>query len=228
MAKFRRTTVEKVLADYNKTKKKPRPALDERGRDNVANRINKRIANVVKELGTNSAEYQYFLRQAKARNMKLVEHKTKIYDAATGKYSNQTILWLGRYKHDPAFTDRNLYDLDERVRTLKKAKSELTRAMRDQVHNDKYKPTLAEMQEYIDIKKEVGDWFSENDDLVYALLEETGWSNIRDHSTEEIHQVLERIRNKGPVKHYDVRDRDIAREEYRERREEDERLARGY
>ena len=91
---------------------------------------------------------------------------------------------------------------------------------------------MQEINDFLKMRKDINEWFEENSDLVYALLEATGWEDIQQHSTREIMETVKKLResDKYGAKQYGEDDRDKIRAQYRARRKKAEAriaLARG-
>jgi hypothetical protein len=81
-------------------------------------------------------------------------------------------------------------------------------------------PTMKEINQFLEMRKTINEWFEENSDLVYALLESTGWADIQQHTTKEIMEKVKELResDKYGNKEYNTDERDKLRAEYRARR----------
>ena len=79
---------------------------------------------------------------------------------------------------------------------------------------------MKEINDFLSMRKTINEWFEENSDLIYALLEKTGWADISQHTTKEIKEKVEELRNSKEYgsKEYSEKQRDKLRAEYRSRR----------
>ena len=76
-----------------------------------------------------------------------------------------------------------------------------------------------EIRAYLHMRKTINDWFESNADLVYQLLEKTGWADIQSQTTEDIYKKLNEIQQSNKVKTYTDKQRDKIRAAYRARRQ---------
>ena len=140
---------------------------------------------------------------------------------------DQEYLLLSRKKSDiEKYSDEDLQELLGRTRTWSEIKKAAMQSMTEQdveagrsdAFTGEKRYTNAEVTEFLQMRKTINEWFEENADLVYELIEKTGWADIHSRSNEEIYQKLKEIRDSGSVKSYDEKDRDKTRAEYKARR----------
>ena len=119
--------------------------------------------------------------------------------------------------------------LEKQTPTWSQTKSEIVREMnRDRKPGEQFTranpPTMEEIKQQASITKRVHQMFEDNADLFYMLIDSTGWSDIREHSTLEIYQEARRINDfieAGGVFDWSAPPEEVG-ENYIRRREESE------
>ena len=193
---------------------------------NLVMKLNKRMRDIVNKSGFNTAEFSYWQNRISGGAYKSLE-TTEAYTADDQQYA-----LLSRRKADiEKYTEEDLRELESKTRTWKEISAKVQQSMRDQAEkggvDDAFtgqrRYTNKQINEYLAMRKTINDWFEENADLVYALIEQTGWADIREQSTEEIYKKLTEIREKqvlrGSDYNYTEKDRDRIRAEYRAKRQ---------
>lgn len=195
--------------------------LDDRGRDNIANRVNKRVQKIVSEMGTSSKEYQKFRDLAgKTLGMKLVERDvvSKRYklNETTGKYEivkeKTKMVILSRSKKHPGFTDYNLVTLDQEIRTVEEAQRAATKGHTKEelledwkLRNENASKLPTDKQLYADaailqasLSDLIEEEFHDNEDLIYEIMMENGWSSLKDASNnEDIYRAIQKTKQRN-------------------------------
>lgn len=188
---------------------------------NMVMQLNKRMRDIINKSGFNTAEFTYWQNRISGGVYKTLE-TTQAYTK-----DDQEYLLLSRKKSDiEKYSDEELQELLGRTRTWSEIKKAAMQSMSEQdVDSGRSDPftgerryTNVEVTEFLQMRKTINEWFEENADLVYELIEKTGWADIHSRSNEEIYQKLKEIRETGAVKTYDDQDRDKIRAEYRARR----------
>lgn len=203
------------------TSKVARPKYDESvsadwvRKDYLIRRINERIASVVRNAGVNNEEVMRWQAKLTRSNSPFIS-KTKIYDpskmrtAKNAKYGEVAeYQLLSRGKKDIEKMDYNaLLRLDEQTRGWGQVKAEAKKELLDQARMEQemnpfipadQRPSItdtiteADIIEYINQKEVVRDFIEGNSEAFYALIESTGWDDIRAHTTEEIYQKVSKL-----------------------------------
>lgn len=196
-------------------------AMTYKQKANMVMQLNKRMRDIINKSGFNTAEFTYWQNRISGGVYKSLE-TTQAYTK-----DDQEYLLLSRKKSDiEKYSDEELQELLGRTRTWSEIKKAAMQSMTEQdVDSGRSDPftgekryTNAEVNEFLQMRKTINEWFEENADLVYELIEKTGWADIHSRSNEEIYQKLKEIRETGAVKTYDEQDRDKIRAEYRARR----------
>lgn len=189
-------------------------------------KLNKRMRDIINKTGFNTAEFAYWENRIDKMS------KTTAYTSGDLEYH-----LLSRRKSDiESYTDEELNRLEQSTRTWSEVKRNVIQSMKEQQEIEhkmapEYSkkdrlfkgstPTMKEINKFLKIRKTINEWFEENSDLIYALLEETGWEDIQAHSTQEIYKKVKELRESEQYKnnHYDEHERDVLRAEYKARRE---------
>ena len=200
-------------------------------------KLNKRMRDIINKTGFNTAEFTYW--ENKIDNMPTTTAYTS---------SDQEYHLLSRSRSDiESYSDDDLKRLEQSTRTWSEIKRNVVQSMKEQqkaeiqnipdLDESAYlyrgmQPTMQEINDFLKMRKTINEWFEENSDLVYALLESTGWEDIQQHSTREIMETVKKLResDKYGTKQYGEEDRDKLRAQYRARRKKAEAriaLARG-
>lgn len=196
-------------------------AMTYKQKANMVMQLNKRMRDIINKSGFNTAEFTYWQNRISGGVYKSLE-TTQAYTK-----DDQEYLLLSRKKSDiEKYSDEELQELLGRTRTWSEIKKAAMQSMSEQdVDSGRSDPftgerryTNVEVNEFLQMRKTINEWFEENADLVYELIEKTGWADIHSRSNEEIYQKLKEIRETGAVKTYDDQDRDKIRAEYRARR----------
>ena len=179
--------------------------LTDRERDNIKNRINKRVMKMVADLGVESAGYKKFARHAGEMGFKmtLVNRKMMqtIYKVDIDKQifepvsEEVTMQILSRGQFAKGMSDKNLLFLD------KLTKEESSKKMLGKLlENSKTDTSKLSKSDKLDAARQqlgktsyIQKWFDENPDLIYEVLVEKGWESIRDHSTDEVYKAVQEL-----------------------------------
>lgn len=192
---------------------------------NLVMKLNKRMRDIINKTGFNTAEFTYF------------QNRIDRY-ATTTAYTkdDQEYQLLSRSRQDiESISEEDLRRLEQSTRTWSEVKKGIVSAMKEQQKMEiqnvpdldesdyLYKgmqPTMKEINDFLSMRKTINEWFEENSDLIYALLEKTGWADISQHTTKEIKEKVEELRNSKEYgsKEYSEKQRDKLRAEYRSRR----------
>lgn len=198
-------------------------AMTYKEKANLVMKLNKRMRDIINKTGFNTAEFSYW--ENKIDNMPTTAAYTK---------DDQEYHLLSRSKKDiESYTESDLSRLEESTRTWSEIKANVVQAMKEQqkmeidnlpnIQESDYlyrgmQPTLADINRFLSIRKTINEWFDENQELVYSLLETTGWDDIGSHSTKEIYNKLLELKAQSNQKTYTEKEKDVLRAEYRARR----------
>lgn len=200
-------------------------AMSYKEKANLVMKLNKRMRDIINKTGFNTAEFTYF------------QNRIDRY-ATTTAYTkdDQEYQLLSRSRQDiEAMTEEDLKRLEQSTRTWSEVKKNIVSSMKEQqkmeienvpdLDESDYlyrgmQPTMKEINDFLSMRKTINEWFEENSDLIYALLEKTGWADISKHTTKEIKEKVEELRNSKEYgsKEYSEKQRDKLRAEYRSRR----------
>lgn len=179
--------------------------LSDNDRDNIKNRINKRVLKMVSDLGTNSKEYKQFISKAGEMGFKmtLVNRKVKQTsykaDIKSGSFGvvveDVDVQILSRGKYAKGMTDRNLIELDKltKSRPSRKAQELILQSAGIDTKGLSKADKLERARLELGKKDFIENWFNENPDLIYEILIEKGWERLKDHSNEEIVNAIKEL-----------------------------------
>ena len=200
-------------------------AMTYKQKANLVMKLNKRMRDIINKTGFNTAEFSYW------------ENRIDTMTTTTAYTSDdQEYHLLSRSRKDiESYSDEDLQRLEQSTRTWSEIKRNVVQSMKEQqkreIENDPdldendylyrgMQPTMKEINQFLEMRKTINEWFEENSDLVYALLESTGWADIQQHSTKEIMEKVKELRSSSKYgnKEYNEDERDKLRAEYRDRR----------
>lgn len=200
-------------------------AMTYKEKANIVMKLNKRMRDIINKTGFNTAEFSYW--QNRIDRMATTTAYTK---------DDQEYSLLSRSRQDiESYTDEELQRLEQSTRTWSDVKRNIVQSMKEQqkkefenvpdLDEDDYlyhgtQPTMQEINKFLEMRKTINEWFEENSDLVYALLESTGWADIQQHTTKEIMEKVKELRESKEYgnKQYNTDERDKLRAEYMARR----------
>lgn len=179
-------------------------------KESIIKRLNERIASIVRHVGVNNEEYNRWASKLSRSNS---PYATKIntYDPSKIKLAHNkgaggkaTFIQLSRKKADiEAMSIEDLERLEGQTRGWGTVKQEAKKAMEENIRRASTenpfeepeipKITESDIVEYIDQKEAVRQFIEGNTDAFYALIEATGWDDIRDHTTEEIYNEVQKL-----------------------------------
>lgn len=200
-------------------------AMTYKQKANLVMKLNKRMRDIINKTGFNTAEFSYW------------ENRIDTMTTTTAYTSDdQEYHLLSRSRKDiESYSDEDLQRLEQSTRTWSEIKRNVVQSMKDQQKREienvpdldegdylyrGMQPTMKEINQFLEMRKTINEWFEENSDLVYALLESTGWADIQQHTTKEIMEKVKELRASSEYgnKQYNEDDRDKLRAEYRARR----------
>ena len=185
-------------------------------------KLNKRMRDIINKSGFDTAEFTYWQNRISGGVYKTIQTVTA-YTSDDQEYS-----LISRKKSDiESYSEEELRELEGRTRTWKEISAKVQQSMREQeekggvddVFTGEKRYTNQEIRAYLHMRKTINDWFESNADLVYQLLEKTGWADIQSQSTEDIYKKLNEIQQSNKVKTYTEKQRDKIRAAYRARRQ---------
>lgn len=183
-------------------------------------RLNKRMRDIINKSGFNSQEFEYWQNKISGGVYETIK-ATKAYTSDDQQYS-----LISRRRSDiEQYSEEELKELEDRTRTWSQIKEKVQQSMRkqevpggsDNAYTGERSYTNAEINEFLKMRKTINTWFEEHADLVYELIEKTGWADIHEHTTKEIYDQLQKLMNK-PRKKYNEKARDKMRAQYRAKR----------
>lgn len=179
-------------------------------KESIVKRLNERIASIVRHVGINNEDYNRWAGKLSRSNS---PYATKIntYDPSKIKLAKNkgaggraTFIQLSRKKSDiEAMSIEDLERLEGQTRGWGAVKQEAKKTMEENIRRASTenpfeepeipKITESDIVEYIDQKESVRQFIEGNTDAFYALIEATGWDDIRDHTTEEIYNEVQKL-----------------------------------
>lgn len=200
-------------------------AMTYKQKANLVMKLNKRMRDIINKTGFNTAEFSYW------------ENRIDTMTTTTAYTSDdQEYHLLSRSRKDiESYSDEDLQRLEQSTRTWSEIKRNVVQSMKEQQKREienvpdldegdylyrGMQPTMKEINQFLEMRKTINEWFEENSDLVYALLESTGWADIQQHTTKEIMEKVKELRASSEYgsKQYNEESRDKLRAEYRARR----------
>lgn len=189
----------------------------------IAMRINKRIRDIVNKSGFASAEFEYFETRLTTGTLKGAQTWTK---------DDESYYLLSRSQKDlEKYSEEDLRRLEETTRTWSQIKEKVTKAMEHdkllQRENNPFlpdeeqgykPPTNADIAEYLNVRKEIRDYFNNYEDLIYTLIDVTGWSDVHQKTDKEILEAIKSIPERQRSKTYSESAKDKLRAEYKAKR----------
>ena len=197
--------------------KASRPKYDEAAsqdyirKDYLIRRLNERISSIVRHAGVENEEVMRWQSKLSRPGSPYIS-KVKTYDPEKMKtdknrrYKEKAqYSLLSRGKKDVEAMDYDkLLRLEEQTRGWGGVKKEAQEALTEQAYaqappfvpRDKLpKPVISEaaILDYINQKQAVREFIEGNTEAFYALIEATGWDDIRAHTTEEIYNQVRRL-----------------------------------
>lgn len=200
-------------------------AMTYKQKANLVMKLNKRMRDIINKTGFNTAEFSYWENRIDTMTT------TTAYTAEDQEYH-----LLSRSRKDiESYSDEDLQRLEQSTRTWSEIKRNVVQSMKEQQKKEienvpdldegdylyrGMQPTMKEINQFLEMRKTINEWFEENSDLVYALLESTGWADIQQHTTKEIMEKVKELRSSSEYgkKQYNTDERDKLRAEYRARR----------
>ena len=188
-------------------------SLDYVRKENIIKRLNERISSIVRHAGAQNEEVMRW--QAKlSRPGSPYISKDKLYDPdkiklAKNKGYTEKVEYklLSRSKKDIEQMDlEQLRRLEEQTKGWGQVKAEARRDLEEQARAQMELNPFAPVSEadmmpiseediidYINQKQAVREFIEGNTEAFYALIEATGWDDIREHTTEEIYNQVRRL-----------------------------------
>ena len=175
-------------------------------KESIVKRLNERIASIVRKVGLNNEEVNRWTAKL-TRPRSPYATKVNTYDPSKVKLGKNKglggpvdFVQLSRKKADiEAMSLEDLERLESQTRGWGEVKKEAKRALIEQRKMEE-NPFVREMPvtehdiaEYLDQKEKVRQFIEGNSDSFYALIEATGWDDIRDHTTEEIYNEIQKL-----------------------------------
>ena len=187
-------------------------------KESIVKRLNERIASIVRHAGTSNEEYNRWVSKL-TRPRSPYETKTNTYDPNKVKLARNKgvtqdsiqFIQLSRKKADiEAMTLEDLQRLEDQTRGWGAVKKEAKEALEEQRRQQRdLNPFLddeeaaeevvsdtvtdEDITDYLNQKEAVRQFIEGNSDAFYALIEATGWSDIRNHTTEEIYREVSKL-----------------------------------
>lgn len=194
---------------------KPRPKYDESvsaewtRKDYLVRRINERISSIVRHAGVNNEDIARWQAKLTRPGSPFISKK-KEYDPSKMKTSKNQVYQekaeyqlLSRGKKDIEKMDYEaLLRLEQQTRGWGSVKAEAKKALQDQqMAQAEINPFVSDLPsiapitedeiiEYINQKEVIRDFIEGNSEAFYALIESTGWDDIRQHTTEDIYNAV--------------------------------------
>lgn len=189
---------------------------------NLIMKLNKRMRDIIDKSGFDTAEFTYWQNRISGGVYKTIQTTTSY------TYDDREYALISRSRADiESYSEEELRELEGRTRTWKEISAKVQQSMREQeekggvddVFTGEKRYTNQEIRAYLHMRKTINDWFESNADLVYQLLEKTGWADIQSQSTEDIYKKLNEIQQSNKVKKYTEKRRDKIRAAYLARRQ---------
>ena len=173
--------------------------------------LNKRMRDIVNKTGFNTQEFAFWQNRIAGGVYKSIK-KTTAYTSDDQAYN-----LISRKKENiEKYTEEDLLELADRTRKWSDIKKNVQQSMQEQgemggyrnPYTGKTEYSMKEINKFLFMRKTIGEWFEESSDLVYELLEKTGWSDIQSHTTEEIYREIRKINKSPKRKTYTEKEKD--------------------
>lgn len=187
-------------------------------KESIVKRLNERIASIVRNAGIDNEEYNRWALKLTRQNSPYAS-TINTYDPSRSKTAknlgaNQQItqfIQLSRKKADiEAMSIEDLERLEGQTRGWGAIRQEAMKALKEQrkkmkdepMNNDNPFESVVirndivrndDIINYLKQKEQVRQFIEGNTDAFYALIEATGWDDIRDHTTEEIYNEVQKL-----------------------------------
>lgn len=196
---------------------KPKASQSFATKEAIVKRLNERMASIVRNAGTRNEDYNRWATKL-TRPGSPYATKTNTYDPdkiklERNKGANRErteFIQLSRKKADIEAMDlKDLERLEAQTRGWGAVKKEAKEALQEQRRSqdisddnpfiddidaaeelEDVEITDADITEYLNQKEAVREFIEGNSDAFYALIEATGWDDIKEHTTEEIYQQI--------------------------------------
>lgn len=192
-------------------------------KERIVKRLNERIASVVRKVGAGVEEVTRWTSKLTRPNSRYRSREASYKSAGVklsrnkGRTDEATYTALSRRREDiEAMSLKDLKRLEEQTRGYGALKKEAESEIRKQkVNEERFKkatqdynpyvkdtnkvdPSKAaiseeEIQNYLQQKEAVREFLEERTDAFYALIESTNWDDIRDHTTKEIYDQIQKL-----------------------------------
>lgn len=183
-------------------------------KESIVKRLNERMASVVRHAGVGNEEYnRWAAKLTRPRSPYAIKINT--YDPAKVKLGKNRgavsgkidFIQLSRKKADiESMSLEDLERLEKQTRGWGAVKKEAKQALEEQRKkameenpfedlSDFEPPAVSDqdISDYLNQKEKVRQFIEGNTEAFYALIEATGWDDIRDHTTEEIYREIQKI-----------------------------------
>ena len=150
-------------------------AMTYKQKANLVMKLNKRMRDIINKTGFNTAEFSYWENRIDTMTT------TTAYTAEDQEYH-----LLSRSRKDiESYSDEDLQRLEQSTRTWSEIKRNVVQSMKEQQKKEienvpdldegdylyrGMQPTMKEINQFLEMRKTINEWFEENSDLVYALL----------------------------------------------------------
>ena len=175
-------------------------------KESIVKRLNERIASIVRKVGLNNEEVNRWTSKL-TRPRSPYATKVNTYDPSKVKLAKNKCMGgpvdfvqLSRKKADiEAMSLEDLERLESQTRGWGQVKKEAKKALTEQRMMDEnpfvqnIPVTDQDIADYLNQKEQVRQFIEGNSDAFYALIEATGWDDIRDHTTEEIYNEIQKL-----------------------------------
>ena len=175
-------------------------------KESIVKRLNERIASVVRKAGLSNEEYNRWASKLTRPNSPYAT-KVNTFDPSKVKLAKNKgmggpvdFVQLSRKKADiNAMSLEDLERLEKQTRGWGEVKKEARKALEEQrqLEENPFEKSMpitdTDIADYLEQKEKVRQFIEGNSDAFYALIEATGWDDIRDHTTDEIYREIQKI-----------------------------------
>lgn len=180
-------------------------------KESIIKRLNERIASIVRNAGVNNEAYNRWagklMRSKSPYATKLNTYDPRKIKLEKNKGANRRkteFVQLSRKKSDiESMSLEDLERLEKQTKGWGAVKKEARAALEEQrrreaeenpfEEEEDFEITDREIADYLTQKEKVRQFIEGNSDAFYALIESTGWDDIRDHTTEEIFREIQKL-----------------------------------
>lgn len=171
-------------------------------KEKLVKKLNERIASVVRHAGTANDTYNLWVSKLTRPNTLFAARMAR-YEPSNVKLARNRAEGIGSAEYVAlsrstsdieAMSLKDLQRLETQTKgwgAVKKEAKEAIRSQRQQGEPDTV--TDRDVVDYLEQKETVREFIEGNSDAFYALIEATGWDDIREHTTKDVYNEVQKL-----------------------------------